>query len=702
MTTSAKRINFFKSIKFKSWVGIFTLAILPLFLFGLYAFDLLENVSRDILIKGNIQAFQQVKLEVSDFISNFDELTHFLAKDERFTKPELHNLAVEALKQLDQSYEGIDHIVWVDSKGNLKAHSKPESNPYSKLNTVESILAESNKQKFSYSPGCFYIKAKISDSPDSDSIISAVSFIKLRKTIEGLTFGSNYKYYLVTENGENILDQTDFPRDEIADIMDRPCGAYDLLPETQNGSPKIVISLPILNYGLRIFIFQDASEVYAVARNLGNRIFNFVLLLGIASFILATYLSWAITEPVAIVADKAIQLSEGEEEVKVEFERDDELGFLAKCFNSMSQKIIRKITEVNALYKVTNYISTSSTSRKALDLCLEHIIKIFKAKRGSIMLLNNERTALVVESFKLASADGDDSATKSSKEKKEDEIYKLAAEEEKDSGPIHFELKIGEGIAGKVAATGEPILCMDCQTDERFKDYSGDRSKSPKTLVAVPLSVHNKVIGVVNLSDRSNSLPFTDSDLDLLMAIAKQMSMSIDNARLHDLTVINDLTDLYVRRFLDIRLDDEIKRSKRFGFPLTVVMFSIDGFAELNSKHGFNACEAVLYDMGRLLKKTVRATDIPAEYDTNKICAILAHTTSEQAKLFADRFLKLASAHVIKRDKIEIQITLSAGICQYCDEKDDYTSLLVKSDDALSISKKTGNSVTIFEDKEQE
>ena len=704
MTTSAKRINFFKSIKFKAWLGIFTLALLPLILFGLYAFDLLGNVSRDILIKGNIQAFQQVKLEVSDFISNFDELTHFLAKNECFSKPGMDEYAVKALRQLDQSYEGVEHIVWVDSKGILKAHSKPDSNPYKKLNAVEEALAKSNKQKFSYSPGCFYIKAKISDSPDSDSIISAISFIKLRKTIEGLTFGSNYKYYLVTESGENILDQTDFPQNEIADIMDRPCGAYDLLPESDKGSPKIVISLPILNYGLKIFIFQDASEVYAVARSLGNRILNFVLLLGIASFILATYLSWSITEPVAVVAEKAIQLSEGENEVRVEFERDDELGFLAKCFNSMSQKIIRKITEISALYKVTNYISSSSTSRKALDLCLEHIVKIFKAKRGSIMLLNNERTALIVESFKLASPDNNESKPDKAVEKKEEEhIYNVPSDEDdKDSGPIHFELKLGEGIAGKVAATGESILCMDCQTDDRFKDYSGDRSKSPKTLVSVPLSVHNKVIGVVNLSDRSNSLPFTDSDLDLLQAIAKQMAMSIDNARLHDLTVINDLTDLYVRRFLDIRLDDEIKRSKRFGFPLTVVMFAIDGFAELNGKYGNNACEAALFDFGRLLKRTVRATDIPAEYDTNKFCAILAHTTSEQARLFADRFLKIASEHSVKRDKMEFNITLSAGICQYDDEKYDYSSLLAKSDELLAKSKIKGNTVTVLEDEDKE
>ncbi len=243
---------------------------------------------------------------------------------------------------------------------------------------------------------------------------------------------------------------------------------------------------------------------------------------------------------------------------------------------------------------------------------------------------------------------------------------------------------------------------MDCLTDERFKDYSDDKSKSPKTLVAVPLRIQNKVIGVVNLSDRSNSQPFTDSDLNLLQAIADQMALSIDNAKLHDLSVINEQTELYLRKYLEIRLDDEIKRSKRFGFPLTVVMFSIDDFAELNSKHGQYACDGALYEISKLLKQTVRATDIPAEYDTNKLCAILAHTSAEQAKMFTDRFLETAKKHQIKRDKEEFNITLSAGICQYSNTCNNYSALLERSDEALSKSRKTGDTATIYSDTNEE
>lgn len=701
MTATSKKVNFFKSIKLRAWLGIFILSILSLICFGLYAFDALGDVSRDILIEGSIQAFQQVKYEVDQYVTGYDNLIKYLASDERFKKSDEE--AVEAMRHMDQAYESIERIIYVDALGNLKAHSKRESDSYTQMTISEKLLAKSS-QSFMFAPEAFLIKVKLSEEAESDAIIATVSFLQLRKSLEGITFGTNFRYFLVTESGEDILEQPNFPKDVIADLMSRPCGAYDLFPETyaEGISPQIAISLPILHYNLRIFVFQNAGEVYAIARKLGNNTLNFVWMLGLASFILAIYLSWSITAPVTIIADKATELSDGAKDVSVNIERDDEIGFLAKSFNSMSQNITRRITEVNALYKVTHYISASANSKMALDLCLEHIVEIFKAKRGSIMLLNEEHTALVVESFKVAkpAVEADD------EEDFDDDAANLEnnTEEIAEEPNSRFELKIGEGIAGQVAATGEPILCMDCSTDDRFKDYDKDSEKSTKTLVAVPLSVQGKVIGVVNLADRSNSQPFTDDDLNLLKAIATQMAMSIDNARLHNLSVINEQTSLYVRRFLEIRLDDEIKRSKRFGFPLSVVMFSIDGFSELNSKNGKNSCEAALYEMGRLLKKTVRATDIPAEYDTNKLCAILAHTTEEQARMFADRFRKIAAEYSIKRNKNSFNITLSAGLCQFGHGADDYQGLLNRCNEALAESNKKGNVTTIYghgDDKEQ-
>lgn len=680
--------GFFRSIKVRAWLGIFMLAIFPLLSLGLYSFNILGEIARDILIEGNIQAFQQVKYEVDQYVSVYDELTRYVAADARLNEPAAEG-AIKALQQLDQAYEYVDRLVLVASDGTLLAHSKPEQSSITALSVPEQLLAVS-PQNIMFSPEAFHVKALVPDSPQGASVISTISFLKLRKSLEGITFGTNFRYFLVTQNGENILEQPDFPKELISDLMEKPCGAYDLLPRRNGMPPQIAISLPILHYGLRIFVFQNAGEVYAVARSIGEKTFKFVILLSIVAFMLATWFSVRMTSPVIEIAKKANELSEGNLEVTVNIDRSDELGFLAGCFNNMSRRIRKKVTELSALYRVTQLINTSATYQQALDGCLEHLVEIFQARRGSIMLLNEDRSLLRVESFKAAVNTETGKADVSG--------------DEADSRPQQrFALKVGEGIAGEVARTGDAILCMDCRSDERFKNYdSSTGTRPPETLISVPLTVHGNTMGVINLADRSNSRAFTSEDLDLLLAIANQMAMSIDNARLHELSIIDGQTELYVKKFFEIRLEDEIKRARRFAFPLTLVVFAVDGFARLPEKYGATAAEVTLFEIARILRDSVRATDITARTGNDEMAAILAHTSAEQSLIFAERLRERIAAFQIKRDEFEFNVTVSIGICQYENSVERHYQFVERVNEALETSRKTGNVTTTWQRKDPE
>lgn len=692
--TSGAKPGFFKSIKLRAWLGIFLLTILPLFSLGLYSFNILGEIARDILIEGNIQAFQQVKYEVDQYVSAYDELTRYVAADVRLREPASEG-ASQALQQLDQAYEYIERLVLVSSEGTLLNHSKPDQNAITALSVPEQLLFNSAQSIF-FSPEAFHVKAPISDSPQSPVVISTVSFLKLRKSLEGITFGTNFRYFLVTQTGENILEQPDFPKELISDLMEKPCGAYDLLPKGNGTSPQVAISLPILHYGLRIFVFQNAGEVYAVARSIGEKTLKFVILLSVVAFMLATWFSIRMTSPIIEIAHKADELSEGNLEATVDMNRSDELGFLAGCFNNMSRRIRKKVMELSALYRVTQLINTSATYQQALDGCLEHLVEIFQARRGSIMLLNEDRTLLKVESFKAAAATPDGKAVG-----EETAAAEPSAENSTSAARPRFALKVGEGIAGEVAKSGEPILCMDCRTDERFKNYdSSAGTKSPDTLISVPLTVHGNTMGVINLADRSNSRPFTSEDLDLLLAVANQMAMSIDNARLHELSIVDTQTELYVRKFFDIRLEDEIKRARRFGFPLTLVIFCIDGFSALNDRHGNGAADAVLFDLAKILRDSVRATDITARTGTDEMAAILAHTSAEQSLIFAERLRERIAAFPVKRDGFEFNVSISVGICQFETAVERHYQLVERAHEAMQISAGRGNATTTWQRKE--
>ncbi|MBU1107674.1 MAG: diguanylate cyclase [Candidatus Riflebacteria bacterium] len=676
---TVEKVGFFQSIKVRAWAGIFVLTLLPLLALGGYSFNILGEIARDILIEGNIQAFQQVKYEVDQYVSGYDELTGFLASDVRLQQPQTTE-ARQALQQLDQAYEYVERIVLCSADGQLISHSKPDLSAITELSVPEKLLLGMSDKIF-FSPEAFHVKAAISTAPDAPVIIATISFLKLRKSLEGITFGTNFRYFLVTQNGENILEQPDFPKNLIADLMEKQCGAYDLLPSQSGLSPQLVISLPILQYGLRIFVFQSAGEVYAVARSIGKKTFNFTLLMCLVAFILATYFSHRMTSPVIEIARKATELSEGNLEATVAVTSRDEIGFLASSFNNMSYRIRKKVFELSAMYHVTQLINTSATYQQALDGCLEHLIKIFQAKRGSIMLLSEDKTRLRVESFKQAD--------------------KSAAENDR-APKARIELKIGEGIAGEVAETGQAILCMDCKSDERFKNYDTQNDlKSPDTLISAPLMVHGNTMGVINLTDRSNSRAFTGDDLDLLLAITKQMAMSIDNARLHDLSITDGLTELYIRRFFEIRLEDEIKRARRFKFPLTLVMFDIDELSQVNEKHGRKAGDVVLYEIARIIKDSVRATDIPARFGEEEFAIILAHTTAEQSLIFAERLRERIAAQKITTLSAEVQVTISVGIGEYEPSIERQYQLVEHTTKAIAQSKQGGKNRTTTWKKEQ-
>ncbi len=668
-----RKVPFIHSIKVKTWLSIFLVTIVPLLILGLYSFTVLTEISRDLLIKSNLQAFQQVKYEVDEYVRMYEDLTRFLARDRRLSDPSSEE-AADALKQLDQSYEFVERIIICSNDNKLLNHSKLDKQAIVDLTVPEELVMVSS-QTIMFSPEAFHVKVPLTDKVDSPVLIASVSFLKLRKSLEGISFGTNFHYYLVTHEGENILDQPDFPKELISDLMERPCGAYDISSFEEDMPPQLGISLPILHYNLRIFVFQEAGEVYSVAKKIRSRTYMVIFVIGLIAFLVGTFFSIRLTSPIILIADKANELSEGNLRVNVKSNRKDEIGFLAICFNRMTTRIRKKVFELSAMYKVSQLINSSATYHQALDECLSHIVTIFLAQRGSIMLLSDDKSKLRLESVKL--------------------FGQIATDEEAEpTGRIEFE--IGEGIAGQVVKTGEAILCMDCQADDRFKDYDkkDPKYKAPDTLVSVPLIVHGGVIGVINLADRATNSPFGDDDLELLQAIANQLAISIDNARLNELAITDGLTKLFIHRYFQLRLDDEMKRAKRFDLPLTLVIFDIDFFKKFNDEYGHQVGDLVLKEVSRMLMESVRATDIPCRYGGEEFAVILAHTNCEQAMIFAERFREKIANFVLHNSGNELKITISQGVAEFPSVAQTKEELVRKADTALYFSKKNGRNQT--------
>jgi len=118
-----------------------------------------------------------------------------------------------------------------------------------------------------------------------------------------------------------------------------------------------------------------------------------------------------------------------------------------------------------------------------------------------------------------------------------DELYFEVAlgEEERQRAVKEIRLKIGEGIAGWVAAENRPALVNDVQKDPRFFKEADERSRyKTRNMLCVPVRSRERVIGVLQAINRLDGGDFTGEDLRAIESLADQVAIAIENSRLYD------------------------------------------------------------------------------------------------------------------------------------------------------------------------
>jgi len=115
------------------------------------------------------------------------------------------------------------------------------------------------------------------------------------------------------------------------------------------------------------------------------------------------------------------------------------------------------------------------------------------------------------------------------------ELFIRIARGEKKDAIKRIRLKVGEGIAGSVVQTGKPIAIHDVSKEKKFSDkfdkISGFKTRS---LISVPLVIRDKTIGAIQVLNKKDDVPFSQADLELLTAMAQQIAVAMENARLYN------------------------------------------------------------------------------------------------------------------------------------------------------------------------
>lgn len=142
-------------------------------------------------------------------------------------------------------------------------------------------------------------------------------------------------------------------------------------------------------------------------------------------------------------------------------------------------------------------------------------------------------------------------------------------------------VKVGSGISGWVAEKGEPLLINNIKEHDLFKPSAFSRQYSTGSAMCVPLKSGDSILGVINANNKISGLPFSQSELDLLVTIASQIALAIDNTRLfHGLE--EKARALAMAHEDLVRLDkDKTELILNISHELKTPLTSIFGFAGL-------------------------------------------------------------------------------------------------------------------------
>jgi len=190
---------------------------------------------------------------------------------------------------------------------------------------------------------------------------------------------------------------------------------------------------------------------------------------------------------------------------------------------------------------------------------------------------------------------------------------------------------------------------------------------------------------------------------DVTDAAINKLELEKSNDELKKLSRTDRLTQLNNRGYWEECLYNEFMRVRRTKQPASVIIFDIDHFKKVNDTYGHPAGDEVIRQTAKVMRESIRDTDIPGRYGGEEFVLILIDTKPDAAKILAERLRKKIEALTVTYENMEIKYTISLGIAEASVASEDYMKWLECADNALYTSKESGrNQTTIYHVKSDE
>ena len=330
---------------------------------------------------------------------------------------------------------------------------------------------------------------------------------------------------------------------------------------------------------------------------------------------------------------------------------------------------------LNVLERVYRSIAPVLNREELYEAILDKSSELVEAERGSLMILDNKSNVLSIKASKG--------------------IDRRVID--------NLRVRIGEGISGSIAARGISVMVRDIEDEvPSWKNRSVYKTKS---FIAIPLKLEDRVIGVINVSDKVNGGSFSDHDMEILQSFASFASIALERGAYYSmseelkmLSMTDPLTGLFNRRYFRERLFEEVERVKRHSECFSAFLIDIDDFKTFNDRFGNAFGDEVLKGVSRTIRDAVRSMDVVARYGGEEFAVILPHTNKKDAFIIAERIREDVEEYKKIVKPFKEWPTISLGVAEFPNDANDIDDLINKADSAMYHAKRTGkNRVVVYD-----
>ncbi len=334
--------------------------------------------------------------------------------------------------------------------------------------------------------------------------------------------------------------------------------------------------------------------------------------------------------------------------------------------NELDQKVFNLMT----LQQASKVLSSTLNLEDLINISIDMFLETVWANKGILMLTSDDSTNLEVKAFKGISAEEVEALKKDPAE---------------------------SWVMATIEKERKPIFAQELSS-KSYQSYTVLNKELPFA-VYVPMIKEGELYGIVKVGPKINGEPFSDNDLEFFETLASQAVIAFDNARLYSLAITDSITKLYVHRYFQFRLEEEVARSKRYNSTISLLMCDIDHFKNVNDTYGHQQGDCILREVSRIIRKNVRNTDIACRYGGEEFAIVLPETTQSDAKIVAERIRRDVAKFdfpSIMPGQPPIHCSISIGVAGFPLNADNKDQLIQKADSSLYKAKDGGRNQVIL------